>query len=59
MKQAILAEPALVDGEHELEELRAFLNSAKQRRRVTVFVSGEAGAGKNRLITEFLNRARN
>jgi tetratricopeptide (TPR) repeat protein/KaiC/GvpD/RAD55 family RecA-like ATPase len=54
----VLAAPSLVGREHELEELQAFLNSAKQGRGITVFVSGEAGAGKTRLASEFLNRAK-
>jgi len=54
----VLAEPILVGREHELEELQALLNSAVAGKGTTVFVSGEAGTGKTRLVTEFLNQAR-
>jgi tetratricopeptide (TPR) repeat protein len=54
----VLAEPILVGREHELKKLQALLNSAVAGKGTTVFVSGEAGAGKTRLVTEFLNQAR-
>jgi tetratricopeptide (TPR) repeat protein len=53
-----LAEPILVGREKELEELQAFLNDAVEGKGRTVFVSGEAGVGKTRLINEFLNIAK-
>ncbi len=37
--------------------LRAALRSARERRRTTVFVSGEAGTGKTTLVELFLDRA--
>ena len=58
MTSRVLAEPVLVGREHELEELHSFLNSAINGKGTTVFVSGEAGAGKTRLVTEFLKQAR-
>ena len=54
----MFAEPALVGREHELEELESFLNSAVEGKGKTVFISGEAGTGKTRLIKEFLNTAK-
>ena len=54
----MLAEPVLVGREHELEELEAFLNSTVEGKGKTVFISGEAGGGKTRLVREFLNRAK-
>ena len=57
-KTAILAEPILVGRERELEELKSFLDSAVEGKGKTVFVLGEAGSGKTRLVTEFLNRAK-
>jgi tetratricopeptide (TPR) repeat protein len=54
----VLAEPVLVGREHELAELQTSLNSTIAGKGTTVFVSGEAGAGKTRLVTEFLNQAR-
>ena len=54
LKSGVLAEPVLVGREHELEELQVLLNSAVESKGNTVFVSGEAGSGKTRLITEFL-----
>ena len=58
MGSGTLAEPVLVGREHELEELRSYLDSAVKGRGNTVFVSGEAGAGKTRLVTEFLDKAK-
>jgi tetratricopeptide (TPR) repeat protein len=55
MKQAILAEPILVGRERELEELLLYLQTAIDGRGRTVFISAEAGIGKTRLVTEFLN----
>ena len=53
-----LAEPILVGREKELDELKRCLDSALSGKGVTVFISGEAGAGKTRLTTEFLNIAK-
>jgi predicted ATPase len=58
MTSKVLAEPVLVGREHELEELQSSLNSAINGKGTTIFVSGEAGAGKTRLVTEFLNQAK-
>jgi tetratricopeptide (TPR) repeat protein/KaiC/GvpD/RAD55 family RecA-like ATPase len=57
-KPALLAEPVLVGREKELEELQGFLNSAVEGKGKTVFVSGEAGSGKTKLVTEFLKWAK-
>ena len=54
LKAEILAEPALVGRERELEELMRCLDSVFEGKGATVFVSGEAGSGKTRLIKEFL-----
>jgi DNA-binding CsgD family transcriptional regulator/tetratricopeptide (TPR) repeat protein len=43
---------------HELEQLTAALESATVRQGSTVLVSGEAGIGKTRLLSEFADRAR-
>ena len=45
-------------GEKELEELGAFLNSTSEGKGKTVFIVGEAGSGKTRLIHEFLKGAK-
>ena len=58
MKSNILAEPVLVGRAHELEKLQLSLASAIKGRGTTIFISGEAGAGKTRLVHEFLNRAK-
>jgi tetratricopeptide (TPR) repeat protein len=58
LKQKILAEPVLVGRERELEQLQHYLESATKGQGITIFVSGEAGSGKTRLITEFLKTAR-
>ena len=58
LKSKVLLEPALVGRERELEELRSHLNSVIKGKGKTVFVSGEAGSGKTRLVKEFLAIAR-
>ncbi len=58
MPSGTLAEPILVGREKELEELERCLAKASFGKGVTVFISGEAGAGKTRLTTEFLNIAK-
>jgi tetratricopeptide (TPR) repeat protein len=57
-KSGILSEPVLVGREEELEELQHCLDLAIQSKGRVVFVEGEAGAGKTRLVTEFLNGAK-
>ena len=53
-----LAEPVLVGREHELEILQQNLDLAVQGKGTTVFVSGEAGSGKTRLVNEFLSASK-
>jgi predicted ATPase len=55
---SVLAEPILVGREHELGELQQALDSTTKGRGKTFFIAGEAGSGKTRLATEFLNRAK-
>ena len=54
----ILSEPVLVGREDELEELQHYLDLAIQGQGKIVFVSGEAGSGKTKLVTDFLNSAK-
>ena len=58
LKSGVLAEPPLVGREREFEELQSCLDSAIGEKGNTVFVSGEAGSGKTRLIHEFLEAAK-
>jgi tetratricopeptide (TPR) repeat protein len=58
MTTSVLAEPTLVSREQELKELQIHLDNAKNGRGSAVFVCGEAGAGKTRLISEFLKEAK-
>ena len=58
MKAGVMAEPALVGRSRELEELMGSLDSAFEGKGATVFVSGEAGSGKTKLVNEFLNSAK-
>ncbi|MFH0817508.1 MAG: BREX system ATP-binding domain-containing protein, partial [Candidatus Micrarchaeota archaeon] len=53
-----MAEPVLVGRERELEELQHHLDLAAQGRGTAVFVSGEAGSGKTRLVNEFLGSSK-
>ena len=57
LKAGSLAQPVMVGRERELDELQLYLDAALAGKGLTVFVSGEAGAGKTRLTTEFLSRA--
>ena len=58
MRIGVLSEPVLVGREKEFEKLQQCLDNAIERKGNTVFVSGEAGSGKTRLINEFLNTAK-
>jgi predicted ATPase len=59
LQSKILADPVLVGREQELDQLEHHMKQAAEGKGLTIFVSGEAGAGKTRLTTEFLNRAKN
>ncbi len=54
LTETTLPEPILVGRKTELEELKRFLDLAFKGNGTTVFISGKAGSGKTRLITEFL-----
>lgn len=58
MYKTTLANPILAGRKGELEELKRFLDLALEGKGTTVFISGEAGSGKTRLITEFLEKAK-
>jgi tetratricopeptide (TPR) repeat protein len=51
----VLAEPIFVGREQELKDLTQLLERTIAGKGSTIFISGEAGSGKTRLITEFLN----
>ena len=55
MESRVLADPVLVGRERELKELQILLDSVVKGKGKTVFVSGEAGTGKTRLVREFLS----
>jgi predicted ATPase len=55
VKSLVLSEPVLIGREREFEELQRYLDLALGGKGATVFVSGEAGSGKTRLTSEFLN----
>jgi predicted ATPase len=48
----VLSEPVLVGRKEELKELQRSLDSVLSGKGKTIFISGEAGSGKTRLITE-------
>ncbi|MGD9130786.1 MAG: DUF2791 family P-loop domain-containing protein [Candidatus Bathyarchaeota archaeon] len=50
----VLAEPIFVGREQELEDLTQSLERTIAGKGSTLFISGEAGSGKTRLINEFL-----
>jgi len=51
-------EPTLVGRDGEIKQLRHHLDSALAGKGATVFIGGEAGVGKTRLVNEFLNQAK-
>lgn len=57
-KPAVLDQPMLIGREKELEELRHLLDLTVEGKGQTVFISGEAGVGKTRLLMEFLKNAK-
>ena len=58
MYKTTLPNPILVGRKSELEMLEQFLGLSLKGKGTTVFISGEAGSGKTRLITEFLENAK-
>jgi predicted ATPase len=58
LKPGLPAEPALVGRDSEIEQLLLHLGSALNGKGSTVFVCGEAGVGKTRLVNEFLLRSK-
>jgi len=54
----MLTEPGLVGRAEELKKLQLCLDEVSQGQGTTVFISGEAGSGKTRIATEFLNTSR-
>jgi tetratricopeptide (TPR) repeat protein len=56
--QGVLAEPAFVGREPELQKLEQHLDRAFSSQGTAILISGEAGTGKTRLANEFLEVAR-
>jgi tetratricopeptide (TPR) repeat protein len=56
---SVLSESILVGREHELDKLESLLNAAFKGKGATVFLFGEAGSGKSRIVREFLVSAKN
>jgi KaiC/GvpD/RAD55 family RecA-like ATPase/tetratricopeptide (TPR) repeat protein len=59
MKPRTLEEPNLIGRDKELTHLQQLFESSLNGKGTTVFVAGEAGAGKSRLVKEFLLKAKN
>ena len=57
-KFGVLAEPVLVGREREIEVLQQYLDATTENKGITVFISGEAGTGKTRLVNEFLTSSK-
>jgi len=57
LKPRLPARPVLVGRDQEIKQLTQYLESASKGKGVTVFICGEAGVGKTRLVDEFLSRA--
>jgi predicted ATPase len=58
LKPGFPTEPALVGRNSEIEQLLQHLDSALSGKGTTVFIFGEAGVGKTRLVNEFLALAK-
>lgn len=58
MKSKLPAEPILVGRDKEIKQLIQQLDFASSGKGTTVFICGEAGVGKTRLVNEFLKIAR-
>ena len=58
MKRLVLSNPVLVGRNSELNVLCNSLDSVLDANGQTIFISGEAGSGKTRLVNEFVNIAR-
>jgi len=58
LKPRLPAEPVMVGREQQIEQLVRHLDSALSSQGTTVFIGGEAGVGKTRLVTEFLKLAK-
>ena len=54
----ILSEPSLVGREREVLELEKSLEQSQNGKETVIIVSGEAGAGKTKLITDFIDIAK-
>ena len=54
---AIESQIPLVDRVHELEEMKSHLTNATQGQGNLLFITGEAGVGKTRLVNELKNYA--
>ncbi|MEW5936597.1 MAG: tetratricopeptide repeat protein [Candidatus Thermoplasmatota archaeon] len=52
-----ISQPQLIGRDSELAALKARLNNALQSRGSTIFISGEAGIGKTRLVSELIKNA--
>jgi len=58
LRSRLPARPVLVGREREIEQLIEHLDSAIGGNGTTVFVCGEAGVGKTRLVNDFLDHAK-
>jgi len=58
LKSRLPAEPVLVGRYQEIKRLIQHLESASKGKGTTVFICGEAGVGKTRLVNEFLSLAK-
>jgi tetratricopeptide (TPR) repeat protein len=58
LKSGLPAEPVLVGRDREIKQLTQHFEAALKGKGTTVFISGEAGVGKTRLVNEFLALAK-
>jgi predicted ATPase len=58
LKSGLPTEPVLVGRDKEIEQLMRCFDSALNGKGITVFICGEAGIGKTRLVNEFLGLSR-
>jgi tetratricopeptide (TPR) repeat protein len=58
LRSRLPTQPVLVGREREIKQLTKHLDSAIDGKGATVFVCGEAGVGKTRLVNDFLDHAK-
>jgi len=57
MEESLLAQPEMIGRDMEMKSLGILLDAALANKGSTMFISGEAGVGKTRLVSDFARKA--